>query len=103
MKTIPGPVETSPVSRTDGRWETASGSADPLKERVYDPKGGRRPKHGGEFVFGDPAAWGEPDQETVTETTGYGTAHAVAFDRPHPRLTRRAAWSEHTGELPTPG
>ncbi|WP_245771072.1 transposase [Actinacidiphila guanduensis] len=26
--------------------------------RIYDPKGGRPPKHGGAFVFGDPAAWG---------------------------------------------
>lgn len=27
----------------------------PTPPRVYDPKGGRPPKHGGEFVFGDPA------------------------------------------------
>ncbi|GGR62374.1 hypothetical protein GCM10010251_93940 [Streptomyces aurantiogriseus] len=25
----------------------------PTPPRVYDPKGGRPPKHGGEFVFGD--------------------------------------------------
>ncbi|GAU71290.1 Clp family protein [Streptomyces sp. NBRC 110611] len=27
--------------------------------RVYDPKGGRPPKHGGEFVFGQPDTWGK--------------------------------------------
>ncbi len=27
----------------------------PTPPRIYDPKGGRPPKHGGEFVFGDPA------------------------------------------------
>lgn len=37
-------------------------------------EGGRPPKHGGEFVFGDPTAWG-----TVQ-----------AWDRPHPSLTGRA-------------
>lgn len=30
----------------------------PTPPRVYDPKGGRPPKHGGEFVFGDPATPG---------------------------------------------
>lgn len=72
----------------------------PTPERVYDPKGGRPPKHGGEFVFGDHGTWGAPDQLTVTETSNYGTAEAMAWDRLHPRLTRRAAWSEHVGPLP---
>ncbi|MBT2381528.1 hypothetical protein AMK21_10280 [Streptomyces sp. CB00316] len=27
----------------------------PTPLRVYDPKAGRPPKHGGEFVFGDPS------------------------------------------------
>lgn len=27
----------------------------PTPLRVYDPKGGRPPKYGGELVFGDPA------------------------------------------------
>ncbi|HZM75379.1 MAG TPA: NF041680 family putative transposase, partial [Candidatus Limnocylindrales bacterium] len=61
---------------------------------------GRPPKHGGEFVFADPATWGEPDAATTTDTQRYGTVHAQAFDRLHPTLTRRAAWREHTGALP---
>ncbi|MEU9117954.1 NF041680 family putative transposase [Streptomyces sp. NPDC048483] len=56
----------------------------PTPPRVYDPKGGRPPKHGGEFVFGDAATWG-------TEQ---------AWDRLHPRLTRRAAWIDYDGPLP---
>ncbi|QTA37016.1 transposase [Streptomyces sp. CA-256286] len=63
----------------------------PTPPRVYAPKGGRPPKHGGEFVFGQPDTWGEPDVRTTTETSRYGTAVATAFDRLHPRLTRR--WS----------
>jgi hypothetical protein len=72
----------------------------PTPARVYDPRGGRPPKHGGEFVFGDQATWGEPDRHTVTETTNYGLAEARSWDRLHPRLTRRAAWTEHAGPLP---
>jgi hypothetical protein len=37
---------------------------------------------------------------TVTDTTRYGTAHASAWDRLHPRLTRRAAWLDHHSDLP---
>ena len=37
---------------------------------------------------------------TVTETTRYGTAVAQSWDRLHPRLTSRAAWEHHDGELP---
>jgi len=68
--------------------------------RVYDPQGGRPPKHGGEFVFGQPETWGEPQATTTTETTRYGTAVATAWDRLHPRLTRRSAWEGFEGELP---
>ncbi|RPK56973.1 hypothetical protein EES43_23025 [Streptomyces sp. ADI96-02] len=72
----------------------------PTPPRIYDPKGGRPPKHGGEFVFGQPDTWGEPDVRTVTETERYGSAVATSFDRLHPRLTRRAAWLTHRDELP---
>ena len=68
--------------------------------RVYDPKGGRPPKHGGEFVFGDPATWDTEQAITVTDTRLYGKATAQAWDRLHPRLTRRAAWTDHVGPLP---
>ena len=37
---------------------------------------------------------------TATQTTRYGTAVAQSWDRLHPRLTSRAAWEEHAGELP---
>jgi DDE superfamily endonuclease len=53
---------------------------------------GRPRRHGDEFVFGDPATWGEPDVSTQAETRLYATATARAWDRLHPRLTRRAAW-----------
>lgn len=72
----------------------------PTPPHVYDPKGGRPPKHGGEFVFGDPATWGTEQAVTVTDTRLYGKATAQAWDRLHPRLTRRAAWLGHDGPLP---
>ncbi|GAA3710092.1 hypothetical protein GCM10022224_089500 [Nonomuraea antimicrobica] len=50
------------------------------------PGGGRTPKHGTEFVFGNAATWGNSQAQTVTDTTRYGTAHAQAFDRLHPLL-----------------
>lgn len=61
---------------------------------------GRPLKHGGEFHLGDLATWPDPHVHTTTETTRYGTAIALAWDRLHPRLTHRAAWLDHTGELP---
>ncbi|MEV4172449.1 hypothetical protein [Nonomuraea sp. NPDC049709] len=72
----------------------------PTPPCVYNPEGGRPPKRGGEFVFGQPATWEEPDQQTTTATTRYGTATAMAWDRLHPKLTRRAAWITHDMELP---
>ncbi|HEX2300154.1 MAG TPA: NF041680 family putative transposase [Pseudonocardiaceae bacterium] len=61
---------------------------------------GRPPKHGPEIALDKPATWPEPAQTTVTETTRYGTAVATSWDRVHPRLTRRACWLDHVGELP---
>jgi hypothetical protein len=61
---------------------------------------GRPPRHGGEFVFGDPATWNTPDAATVTPTRLYGTATARAWDRLHPRLTHRSAWTAQLGALP---
>src|SRR5919206_2028237 len=46
---------------------------------------GRPPRHGGEFIFGDPGSWGVPDVATTTETRLYGQAVARAWDRLHPR------------------
>ncbi|MFD4034425.1 transposase [Streptomyces sp. NPDC058637] len=72
----------------------------PTPPRVYDPKGGRPPKHGGEFAFGDPATWGTEQAVTSMDTRLYGKATAQAWDRLHPRLTRRAAWLDYDGPLP---
>ncbi|SCG12721.1 DDE superfamily endonuclease [Streptomyces sp. MnatMP-M27] len=72
----------------------------PTPPRVHDPRGGRPPKHGSEFVFGDPVTWGHEQAVTVTDTRLYGKATAQALDRLHPRLTRRAAWSDYEGPLP---
>ncbi len=74
----------------------------PSREEFHlaHPKGGRPPKHGGEFVFGEPTTWGTEQAVTVTDTRLYGKATAQAWDRLHPRLTRRAAWLDHDGPLP---
>lgn len=61
---------------------------------------GRPPRHGGEFVFADPATWGEPDVSTSTDTRLYGPATARSWNRLHPRLTHRSAWVAQTGRLP---
>jgi hypothetical protein len=61
---------------------------------------GRPPRHGGEFHLADAATWPQPQATTSTETTRYGTAQTQAWDRLHPRLTRRAAWIDHDGALP---
>lgn len=72
----------------------------PTPPRVYDPYGGRPAKHGGVVRFTDPATWPDPQHTTIAETTRYGTACARSWDRLHPKLTRRAAWLDHDGDLP---
>ncbi|MFJ4806793.1 NF041680 family putative transposase [Streptomyces murinus] len=74
----------------------------PKPPRVYDPKGCRPPKHGPEFRFARPETWPEPAVTTRTATANYGKATAQAWDRVHPRLTHRAAWLGHEGELELP-
>ena len=61
---------------------------------------GRPRKHGGELALAGPATWPDPQVATSTATSRYGTAVACAWDRVHPRLTRRAAWLDHDGPLP---
>ena len=61
---------------------------------------GRPSRHGPELRLAGPATWPDPPVTTITETTRYGTAAARSWDRLHPRLTSRAAWREHDGELP---
>jgi hypothetical protein len=65
------------------------------------PAGPGRPrKHGGELALADPGTWPVPQVTTSTVTSRYGTAVAAAWDRVHPRLTHRAAWLDHDGDLP---
>jgi DDE superfamily endonuclease len=61
---------------------------------------GRQVRHGAEFTLADPATWPGPRITTSTVTSRYGIATASAWDRLHPRLTHRAAWLDHDGELP---
>jgi hypothetical protein len=61
---------------------------------------GRPRRHGGEFLFADPATWGTPQVTTHTDTRLYGPALARAWNRLHPRLTHRTAWVTHAGKLP---
>ncbi|WSR29590.1 transposase [Kitasatospora purpeofusca] len=56
------------------------------------PKGGRPRKHGGVLSFARPDSWHEPEITTATDTTRYGKAEAMAWDRMHPRLTHRGPW-----------
>lgn len=61
---------------------------------------GRPPKHGKEFRLAKQSTWPDPAVITTTDTTRYGTAVAIGWDRLHPRLTHRAAWLDHQGDLP---
>ncbi|MGH3274416.1 MAG: NF041680 family putative transposase, partial [Streptosporangiaceae bacterium] len=61
---------------------------------------GRPPRHGARLALGEPATWPEPAAVTVTETSRYGTATAMAWPRLHQQLARRAGWELHDGELP---
>jgi hypothetical protein len=77
---------------------------------LYFPAPGRAPgvtgrpsRHGPEFKLAGPGTWPDPPVTTVTETTRYRTAVAQSWDRLHPRLTSRAAWEGHDGELPVLG
>jgi DDE superfamily endonuclease len=61
---------------------------------------GRPGRHGQAFRFADEKTWPQPQVTTRTETTRYGTAAAAAWGRLHQRLTSRAGWEDHDGELP---
>ncbi len=62
------------------------------------PKGGRPRRHGGVLTFARPDTWHHPDVTTATDTTRYGKAETMAWDRMHPRLTHRDPWLEHAEE-----
>jgi hypothetical protein len=61
---------------------------------------GRPPRHGARLSLSEPGTWPEPAVTTVTRTSRYGTATAMAWPRLHQQLARRAAWEDHDGELP---
>lgn len=87
------PISVLVRMRSDRVLRRASSSGPPQTA-------GRPRRHGGEFVFGDPGTWGEPDVDTHTQTRLYGPAWARSWDRLHPRLTHRIAWAAHAGKLP---
>jgi hypothetical protein len=72
----------------------------PAPPRRPDPEPGRPAKHGPEFPLAAVGTQPEPEASTLTETSRYGTARASAWNRLHPRLTRRGGWAEHDGPLP---
>ena len=61
---------------------------------------GRPRKHGGGIALAEPATWPAPQVTTSKLTSRYGMAVTAAWDRVHPRLTHRAAWLGHDGDLP---
>jgi hypothetical protein len=61
---------------------------------------GRPSRHGAALRLADPAGWPPPAVTTATGTARYGTARAAAWGRLHQRLTSRAGWENHHGELP---
>jgi hypothetical protein len=61
---------------------------------------GRPVRHGAVFRLDGKEPWPAPAVTTCTETTRYGTARATAWGRLHQRLTGRAGWEGHDGELP---
>ena len=61
---------------------------------------GRPARHGAVLKLADQQSWPDPPVTTVTETTRYGTATATAWSQLHQRLTSRAGWEDHDGELP---
>lgn len=65
------------------------------------PKGGRPRRHGGILTFSKPDTWHQPDVTTITDTTRYGKAETMAWDRMHPRLTTAApGWSARRKNCP---
>ncbi len=77
--------------------------SDRVLARPVEPRSearGRPRRHGPPLVLGDPATWPAPEHTSSTDTSRYGTAHAGAWHRCHPRLERRGPWREHPGPLP---
>jgi hypothetical protein len=63
-------------------------------------KVGRTRYHGDVLDLADAATHPKPAVSTVTQTHRYGAAVVQAWDRTHPKLTRRGGWTGHPGALP---
>src|SRR3954451_13955454 len=50
---------------------------------------GRPRRHGAVMALADPAGWPAPSTRSTTDTTRYGRAQVLSWDRMHPRLTVR--------------
>jgi hypothetical protein len=61
---------------------------------------GRPPRHGPALRLADPGTWPGPAVSTSAETARYGPVTAAARARLHQKLTSRAGWEDHDGELP---
>ena len=61
---------------------------------------GRPVRHGAAFRLAGKQPWPAPAVTARTQTTRYGSAAAMAWGRLHQRLTSRAGWENHDGELP---
>lgn len=64
------------------------------------PTKGRGPRHGHRLALADEATWPTPSVTTTNQTTAYGAARTIAFDRHHQRIECRGAWAGHEGEAP---
>ncbi len=72
------PVEILGRLRSDGVMRH------PTPPRAYDPRGSRPPRPGGEFVFGDPTAWGAAQAVAVNNNTRlYGKSYGHPPRRGH--------------------
>ena len=76
------------------RWDRVFSFPGPAR---VPGKSGRPASHGADFALKDPGTHPEPDVATVTETTRYGTAEAVSWNRLHPKPTRRTCWLTPAG------
>ena len=74
----------------------------PVPPRPARPAGtgGRPPRHGAVLKLADPQTWPAAAVTTITDTTRYGTATAMAQGRLHQRLGSRCGWEDHDGNLP---
>lgn len=88
------PIELVGRLRSDGVMLRDAGP------RRSTPRGGQPRKHGGVLTFSKPESWHTPNQATTCDTTRYGWAETLAWDRMHPRLQARGPWLDHCGELP---